>query len=112
MLRDSLLPFVKDLNWPIRRTKDVVVEFDGNELHHIIISGGKEVRCDKDCWSNSWGFNPVYNFFRGCVAQWAPALPHMQMHVVKGLIPETTMWKNTLDTMWYFNATGIHHIGV
>ena len=43
MLRDSLLSFVKDLNWPIRRTKDVVVEFDGNELHHIIISGAKEV---------------------------------------------------------------------
>ena len=38
--------------------------------------------------------------------------PYMQKHVVKGLIPETTMWKNTLDTTWIFNTTGIHHIEV
>ena len=68
MLRDSLLPFMKDLNWPIRRTKNVVVEFDGDELHCIITSGAKEVGCDRHCWSNSWGFNPVYNFFNtGCI---------------------------------------------
>ena len=36
--KDSLLPSMKDLNWPIRRMVDVMVEFDRDELHCIMTS--------------------------------------------------------------------------